>query len=176
MTRQLNEATFSVPFWLRDYCYQNRRPLVLSVLLMAAFIYCYSKVFVALVSQWWNNDMYSYAFLIPVISLYMVWVRRNMLIQIIPVPNYTMGFFLLMSGLFMLLIGEAGKVLVVQELSLVVTILSVILFLLGKPFLRILWFPILYLLFMIPIWEFITMRLHFPFQIISATLGVKLLQ
>ncbi|MCI0528725.1 MAG: exosortase W, partial [Nitrospira sp.] len=150
--------------------------LIWGFVLLVTLAFCYAKVFVVLMGQWWSNDMYSYGFLIPGISLYLIWMGRKRLSQLELDPHYTEGFIVLISGLLMLIIGQAGGVIVIQELSLIVTITGVVLLILGKQFLKALWFPIAYLLFMIPIWEIITDRLHAPFQSFTANIGVAIMQ
>lgn len=59
---------------------------------------------------------------------------------------------------------------------MIVTGTGMLLFLLGRGYLKKLWFPIAYLVFMIPSWEIVTDRLHLPFQQLSATFGVLLLR
>jgi EpsI family protein len=149
---------------------------ILAGVILIAFIFCYAGVFASLAGQWWNNDMYSYGFLIPWISLYLIWIRRETLSRISPLPNYTGGVPFFITGMGMLLLGQAGGIITLQEISLMFTIPGLVLLLLGTRFLKALWLPIGYLLFMMPIWDFLTDRLHFPFQLFSATLGVRLLQ
>ena len=148
---------------------------VLGILLSGSLAFCYAGVFTSLADQWRSNDMYSYGFLVPWISLYLVWSHRRKLLQIQPVPKYLFGFIVLISGMSALLIGHIGGILVLQELSLIVTITGLVLFLLGVRFLKALWFPITYLLFMIPIWDVITNRLHPIFQNLSASTAVMLM-
>lgn len=165
-----------VPSSLAGY---GRRPASLLTwggVLVVAFILCYAAVLKALVGQWWNNDVYSYGFLIPCISLYLVWTRRQELRQMAPSRNYTAGTALVAAGLLMLILGRAAAVMAVQELSLIVTLAGVVLFTLGSAYFKALRLPIGYLFLMIPIWEIFTDRLHLPFQIFSATIGVSLLQ
>ena len=47
-----------------DIC-ATRRVFGLGALVSLSFIYCHGQVFLAMVRQWWSNDMYSYAFVIP---------------------------------------------------------------------------------------------------------------
>jgi EpsI family protein len=76
----------------------------------------------------------------------------------------------------MLVIGRAGGVAAVQAISLLVSITGIVVLLLGSQFLRTVWFPIAYLLFMTPVWGSLTERLHLPFQLFSANVAVAVLQ
>ena len=154
----------------------NRQVWSLAALLVSSFIFCYVQVFADMAHQWWSLSFYSYAFLIPVISAYLVWVRRDKLFGVKPLPHYMGGAVLLASGLLALIIGQAGGVQALQQISLMLTLPGIVLFLFGKAVLKVLWPPIAFLWFMIPIWEIITNPLHFPFQTLSANLGVMLLR
>ena len=161
---------------MRNYWQVNRSALTAAGILTAAFLFCYAGVLRRMASQWWNNDVYSYGFLIPCISLYLIWVRRERLALIEPVSDFSGGLTVVFGGLFLLVLGDAAKVLLIQELSLIVTLAGVVLLVLGRGFLRALWFPIAYLLLMVPVWDFITDRLHLPFQNFSSSIGLTILQ
>lgn len=148
----------------------------LGLFLLAAFVFCYASVFMTLAGQWWSNNIYSYGFLIPLISGYLLWVRREEIFRLAAAPDYLAGSIVLLLGLSMLLIGKTGGVVSVQEVSIIVTFSGGVLLLLGRRIFRAMWPAIAYLIFMIPSWEMITNRLHFPFQSLSAILGVTLLQ
>jgi len=164
------------PSWVRHDVRSNRRFVGLLALISASFLFCYVGVLAGLAGQWWSNDIYSYGFLIPVISAYLVWVRREAWVNLPAVPNPLWGWPVLSAGLLMLIAGKAATVLLLQELSIPVTLTGAALLILGTRFLRVLWLPIAYLLFMIPAWEVVTDRLYHPLQISSANLGVSLLR
>ena len=139
-------------------------------------LFVYAPVLHAMVLQWWNISFYSYAFLIPVVSAYLVWIRRDRVLAIVPQPHYGSGSVLLTLGLLVLVIGQTGGINALQQISLLITLPGMILFLFGKSVLKALLLPITFLLFMIPIWEVVTDPLHVPFQAFSANLGVVLLR
>lgn len=154
----------------------DRRVLALGGVLTASFLFCYADVLVAMVRQWWEISFYSYAFLIPAISAYLVWLRRDHVWAVQLQPRYLAGAVGVAAGLLMLMIGRAAGVQAVQQISLLITLPGVILFLFGWPVLKVLGAPIAFLGFMIPVWDAVTEPLHFPFQRLSADLGVWLLQ
>ncbi len=143
---------------------------------IAAFAFCYAGVLATLAGQWWSNTIYTYGFLIPVISGYLVWLERDRLRLIPPAPAGVAGTALLLAGLGILLFANAGGMMIVQEASLLVTLCGLILLVLGPTWLRHLLFPVGYLAFMLPAWDALTDRLHGPFQMFSASGGVALLQ
>ncbi len=145
-------------------------------LIILAFLYLYVPVLGKLAETWWLRDDYSHGFLVPFISLYLIWYQRERLKPLQLQPAFLSGISVVMTAGMMLLLGEAGGVITLQELSLVVMIVGLVLCLLGKDYLRVLGFPIAYLLFMIPITDEIINPLHWTFQLMTAKMGVGLLQ
>lgn len=154
----------------------TREVWISRLFLLGAFVFCYGWVFMALAREWWSNDIYSHGFLIPFISGYLVWVRRERLARLPLDPSYIGGLFVLSAGLLMLFMGSVGRVTVLAEISLIVTICGMILLRCGRQVLLNVAAPVVYLFFMIPIWGIFLTRLYFPFQISSATIGVTLLR
>ena len=143
--------------------------------LAGSFIFCYAKIFAALTETWWNNDVYTHGFLVPFVSIYFVWIGRTKLDHIKPSPSYFIGLPVLLGSLLMLLMGHAGGVLLIQEISIIVSIAGIILFLFGMRYLVALWFPVAYLFFMIPFLRFFPDNIYLPFQLFTAKMAVTLL-
>ena len=154
----------------------DRRVWALGACVLIALLFCYAPVLVGMVGQWWNISFYSYAFLIPVVSAYLVWIRRDQVLAIMPRPHYAGGAVLVAAGLLALVVGQAGGVQAFQQISLLITLTGMIVFLFGKAVLKAVWLPLTFLWFMLPIWEVVTDPLHFPFQAFSANAGVMLLR
>lgn len=145
-------------------------------ILTGTLLFCYWEVLSALVNQWINNDVYSYAFLIPAISGYMIWLQRERLSVLSLDGHPVLGWFVLSSGLAALVIGWAGHLLLVQELSLLLTLSGLVLLFWGVQAFRLLRVPIGYLLFMIPVWGFITDPIQMPARLFSAEVAAAMLQ
>jgi exosortase len=145
------------------------------VLPAAALAFCYADVFALLWRQWNDNDVFSHGPLIPFISAYLAWIRRDDLGAAGSRPRLLLGGATLLLGITALLAGRAAGIVGIQELSLLVSLSAVVLLVRGTEALAVLAFPIGYLLFMMPVWDFVTERLHWPFQLASAKLGARVL-
>lgn len=145
-------------------------------ILAGALLFCYWDVLNALVNQWITNDIYSYAFLIPVISGYMIWLQRERLSTLPLMSASLLGWLVLSSGLAALLVGWAGQLLLVQELSLLLTLSGLVLVFWGVHAFRLLRAPIGYLLFMIPVWGIVTDPIQMPSRLFSAKIATVILQ
>ncbi len=153
----------------------ERRRLAALGALLVAFAVAYGSVVASLVGAWWSNTMYSYGLLIPFISAYLVWVDRAALLSVETRAAPLLGGAVLLGGLGMLVVGSAGAIISLQQLSLLASLAGTIILVWGTRMLKAVRLPIAYLLFMVPVWEVVTDRLHFPFQMVSAKLGVFLL-
>lgn len=136
----------------------------------------YTPVFFALVRTWWENDVYSHGFLVPAVSLYFVWRRRERLRELTPAPSFLLGIPLVFLAGVMLLLGKFAAVIIVQETSLLVMIVGLIVVLMGKDTLGALTLPVAYLVFMLPVLSGPIGRIHWPFQLFAARIGTGLLQ
>lgn len=148
---------------------------VLIALIAASFVYCYYGVITTLVSFWRSNPVYSHGFLIPLISLYLAWLKRDSLKRLEPSPELFLGSCVFVGSVLVLVVGKVASVMVIQELSLVVSIAGVVLFVLGRDFFRVLLFPIAYLAFMIRFWDSLTVGLQPVLQRFSASMATGLL-
>jgi exosortase len=117
----------------------------------------YSKELITLVMYAWNHDSSSQILLIPVISSYFVWLDRK---RIFAVTRFSMvpGATLILSGGVLFWIGRwdalhlrGNETLCVSTLSILVIWTGAFLLCYGAKALRAAAFPLLFLLFMIPI-------------------------
>jgi exosortase len=114
----------------------------------ALLIALYWPTLVQLWQFWRTDENYSHGFLVPLISLYLVWRSRRRLTQISVEPHVP-PVSLLVGALLLYVAGFRGAILFASALVLVLTWL--LLFFFGKTVVKELSFPLLFLIFMIPI-------------------------
>jgi EpsI family protein len=151
-------------------------PVLSAVLLGLLFLAVYLPTIQRLIDHWSSNDMYSYGFLVPAICAYLIWLRRERLQHVAIKPSFAAGIPVLVGGLVLLIIGRVTAMNLVEELSLPITICGLVTLVLGGQMAKSLAFPLAYLFTMIPFWDVFTGRLHLPFQLYSAAMGVAALR
>lgn len=156
--------------------YARASAVALALLVAAAFLFCFARVLEAVAHQWWASDAYSYGVLVPVISLYMLWLSRARLAGTASRPSWPLGLGLLAAGLVLHVAGDVGALLAAQEIAVVVCLVGAVALALGPSVLRVVWPPLAYLLLMFPFWGLLTEPLHYPFQLLSASLGTTMLE
>jgi exosortase len=138
--------------------------------LTVGFVLVYWRVFVRLVDAWTNDGNYSHGFLIIPIAAYFVWERRARL-QAAPLRPTWLGLVVVLGGIFVLLAGLLGSELFLSRISVIGTIAGTVLFLFGWTHLRILAFPLAFLLLMIPLPSIIFNQIAFPLQLVASRVG-----
>jgi exosortase len=126
-------------------------------------------------SQFYQDPAYSHGFAVPVFSAYLVWRRRDCLAQVEKKPSL-FGMWLVLGALGLLFLGSLGAELFLVRISLVLIITGLVLYFFGAPTLRLLAFPLGFLLFMIPIPAILYNRMVFPLQILSSRFATNTLQ
>lgn len=150
-----------------------RSPLLLWGLTATAVV---TALFVAregfeLVTLAWSRPEYSHGVLIPLIVGYLFWQRRDELAAI-EFSGSWLGFVVVLFGLFLWLAGNLSTIYAVSQYALIVMIYGIVLSLVGLRVFRMLWIPLLMLLFTVPLPEFLYANLSSALQLISSSLGV----
>jgi exosortase len=130
----------------------------------------YAGVFVSLARQWGSDDNYSHGFFVIPLSLYFAWTRRDQLAQAASKPGVT-GLILIAGSLVVWTAGILGSELFLTRVSMIGVIAGMIWFVWGREHARILAFPILFLLLMIPLPSIIFNQLAFPLQLVASQVG-----
>lgn len=118
---------------------------VLALLLAAA----YASTLRVLWACWSHNPNYSHGFLIPPVSAFLLWRKRDAL-GAAPAAPSSWGLPVLGLGLLMHVAGTKGDLTMVQGHSLIVVLLGLVLHFFGTAVARIALFPLGYLVFMSP--------------------------
>jgi exosortase len=136
----------------------------------AAFLWLYSRVLSGLVAQWGADDNYTHGFLVVPLAAYFVYERRHALADA-PMRPSLAGLFVIAAGLLCFAVGQLSAELFLTRVSLIVLLAGCVLFLVGMHHLRLLAFPIAFLLLMVPLPAIIFNYISFPLQTLAAQLG-----
>jgi exosortase len=136
----------------------------------ALLIICYAPVLWMLVQQWNNDEDMGHGFFVPVIAAYIAWQNRDKLFAGGIKGNYWGLALVLFAGL-QLYLATLGAELFTTRVAFIESLAGVILFLGGTAAIRILAFPLLLLLFMVPIPAIIYNRITFPLQMFASSVA-----
>lgn len=119
-----------------------------------ALLGIYHETFGSMAEIWWRSDTFAHGFLIFPISGWLIWRRRDMVARIPPRLDYRAAPVLALAGLGWLVAHVVG-VRVVEQLALVAMIPGLVWWLLGWRVFRELAFPLGFLVFAVPMGEFL---------------------
>jgi exosortase D (VPLPA-CTERM-specific) len=124
-----------------------------------------------LVSRWTKQEEYSHGFLIPAVSAYLLWTRRDAIAGSMGKPSWW-GAGLILLAAVMLVLGELGAIFILAQVGFIVALFGVALALGGLSLLRVAFVPIAFLIFAIPLPYFVDSELSWRLQLVSSQLGV----
>ncbi|MCR4347303.1 MAG: VPLPA-CTERM-specific exosortase XrtD [Sulfuricaulis sp.] len=143
-----------------------------SFIFMAALLgFVYFDGLKDLVRMWNTKEEYSYGYLIPVITLFLIWQRKDSL-ERIPFSGSWAGAFITLLGIGLFVIGNLSTIYLVIQYSFLTVIAGLVLAFTGWRGFRLVRVPLLFLLFMIPLPPFLLTELSAQLQLISSEIGV----
>jgi exosortase A len=147
------------------------KKILLLILLLGAFLLAYFPVISGLVKVWAHSDDYSHGFFIVPIAAYIIWTKKERLAEI-PINSSWSGLVLIVFSLFLYLAAYFAEILTIVSLSMVLFLAGLVLFFYGWQMIREISFPLLLLLFMIPIPSQIYSMATIPLQLFVSHLSV----
>ncbi len=145
------------------------------LILLALWFVAFIPVYPHLVWTWFNHSDNSHGILVPLVSLYFIWQKREEL-RDAKISNSKWGIVILILSTGFYLLGYAGGVAVVSRSMIVSSLVGLILFTLGKEFLGLLAFPLLYLFFMVPVPDSILGLIALPLQLFVTKVSTFIIQ
>ena len=148
-----------------------RHGMALAILIFLTLI-AFRESLWAAVTVWWISPTYSHCFLIAPIVCWLIWEKRAALGALAPslYPKALLVMPLLALGWWM---GQLAAINEVQQYAVVGLIQALIVALLGIGVIRLIWFPVLYLLFLVPTGEYLIVPMqNFATHFVDVSLNI----
>jgi len=152
----------------------TKKQFILFGVLLASFVVLYKGVIVKLIHDWSIDENYSHGYLVVPVALYFAWDRRERLLNLSCKSSW-LGLPVVFASIGLLLGGMLGAEVFTTEISMLGVIAGAVLYLGGWGHLRVLLFPILFLISMIPLPAIIFNQITFPLQILASQFGESVL-
>ena len=149
---------------------RTREQQVAAALVLGGLLLVYWSVIRGLVDAWSTDDNYSHGFFIVPLAAYFAWERRHAFAAM-PVRPSWLGLLVVAGSMMLLVGGLLGAELFLSRVSLIGAIAGSILFLFGWSRLRVVLFPIAFLLLMVPLPALIFNKIAFPLQLLASRVG-----
>ena len=140
----------------------------LSVLVAVAV---FSGALYELVGRWRKQEEYSYGYLIPLIVAWLLWSRRHALVASVGRPSW-LGFGLILIAAAIHIVGQLSALYVLSQAAFILVLFGIALGFGGYSLFKVVFIPILFLGFSIPLPYFLDASLSWRLQLVSSQLGV----
>ncbi|MCR5866785.1 exosortase B [Aquincola sp. J276] len=145
------------------------------LVLTVGFLCLYLPTYADLVGTVWASDEQGHGPIILAVALYLLYVRRDDIL----LPNATgttwhVTFFMA-AGLFLYVVGRSQAILLFEVGSQILVLSAVILALGGRTALRKAWFPLFFLLFMVPLPEVLVASVTGPLKSVVSAVAANVL-
>ena len=137
-------------------------------------VYLFSLTLQDLVLRW-NEEEYSHGFLIPVVTMWLLWARRDALRASFGPPSWS-GPIIVLIAMIMHVLGELSGIYILSQFAIVITLLGVMAGIGGLSLLKVSLVPIAFLAFAIPPPSSIESALTLNLQLISSELGTSFIR
>jgi exosortase D (VPLPA-CTERM-specific) len=114
---------------------------------------------------------YSHGILIPFTAAFLIWQRRDQIERMSFTGSWA-GLALVLFGAALGVVGKLSTLFTLEHYSVVITLYGLVLALTGWRVFRLLWVPLLILLFMVPLPDFLYENLSAQLQLLSSRVGV----
>jgi exosortase D (VPLPA-CTERM-specific) len=144
-------------------------------LVILFFSYGYRNGIADMLDKWSSKEEYGYAYFIPFITAFLVWRRRGQLEASEFNPSW-LGVIIALVAVILYFVGEIATTFTLVQYSLVFALVGTVFAFLGWPAFKIVAGPLLLLLFMVPLPQFIFNNLSGKLQLISSEIGVHIIR
>lgn len=145
-----------------------------SLILLLLFIFTYRETLVWMNIRYMGADSYySHGFLVPIISGVFIYLQRDALSKCRQSTN-VVGLFIVIFALILHLLGTVLYIFSISGFSIFFLIIGLTLYLGGTKLTKIIWFPLLFLIFMFPLPQAFIEIVSFPLKMFAAKAGVEI--
>ena len=128
-----------------------------------------------LMVKWWEHEEYSHGYMIPFVAAYLLWQHINQLPAVTDKGAWA-GLIFLAIGLAAFVLGELSALYTVIQYGFLLSLFGLALAFLGWKAMRLIWVVFVYLIFMIPLPNFLYFNLSSQLQLWSSEFGVMIIR
>lgn len=151
MSNQNNELPSNWPVWSVG-------------LLLLGVVICYIPTYVSLANGAWATDENGHGPFIVALAIWMIWRDRHAFFEGPATPAPVAGMISLMIGMLMYVLGRSQSIDSIEAMSQIFTLAACALLLRGWGGLKKVWFPLFFLLFMVPVPGVLAQALTLPLK------------
>ena len=144
-------------------------------LLVLGFAAMFVPTYLSLAQRVWASDEQGHGPIILALSLYLLYVKRHELSAVPTATDHWIGAPLLLVGLLLYTLGRSQFILFFEVFSQIVVLVALVLLFLGRPALRLVWFALFFMFFMVPLPASLVASLTAPLKSAVSAVATDLL-
>ena len=128
-----------------------------------------------MVHVWGTREEYGYGYMIPFLTLFLIWVRKDVLEK----TDFTgawLGTGIVVLGLVLFFLGTVSAIFVISQYAFLTVLIGTALSITGWKGIRPIIVPLIFLAFMIPLPVFLYNTVSAQLQLISSEIGVAFIR
>ena len=148
---------------------------VAAAVLLFAFLALYLPTYVDLAKRVWPSDEQGHGPIILALTLWLMYGQRHAVAAVAVQPDKPLGLGLMIFGVLMHVLGRTQGILVFEVFSQHLVLVGLVLLFLGRAALRLLWFPLFFLLFVVPLPASVVAGITAPLKAAVSAVAASLL-
>lgn len=143
--------------------------------LVIGFLALYLPSYLELARSVWPTDEQGHGPIILGVSAWLLFTKRHELAALTPAPARIVGGLCLAFGLLLYLLGRSQSVLLLEVGSQIPVLVALLLLFIGPRGLRLAWFPLFFMLFMVPLPDVLVSAVTGPLKAAVSVVAAELL-
>lgn len=133
-------------------------------LLLLGLLACYVPTYMAFANTVWTKDDSGHGPMILALALWLMWRDRNTFLALRSGPRPVAGLVTLVAGMLTYILGRSQGIDFLEAASNIVAFMACLLLLRGWAGVRLFWFPLFFMIFMIPVPGVLAQALTLPLK------------
>ena len=146
-----------------------------AAMLLLGFAALYVPTYLELIRRVWPSDEQGHGPIIVALGLWLLYGKRHALAALPARPDKVLGAACLVFGVLMYALGRTQGMLVFEVLSQHLVVIGLLLLFLGRRAVGLVWFPLFFLLFMVPLPGSVVGSVTAPLKAAVSAVAAKLL-
>lgn len=148
---------------------------IMAALIGGGFLLLFLPTYSDLAKTVWATDEQGHGPIILAVSLWLLWAKRHALSEISTVPVGAVAWLALLGGLVLYAIGRSQDILIFAVGSQILILVSLLLIFKGTKALALVWFPLFFMVFMVPLPEALVAGVTAPLKSAVSAVASNLL-
>ena len=167
----LNADSENDVYWKESFLFWASFTVLSTLFVLALYEHGLNRM----VHYWFNREEYSHGVMIPFITAFLIWQKKDVLERISFDGSWT-GVVITLVGASIISIGNISAITAIIQYGFVIALAGFALAYMGWRGFKEIWIPFFLLFFMIPFPDVITQDLSRHLQLISSSIGVWIIR